>query len=187
MNILNIFGNKNNKHNYDISALKYFCDIILSGDNEGVITQCIQKMNITPQDIESILYILAGYDDDIDETLIPLQYYLISTELTYPDREIFFSFINNGLKQARKSEFNIEKDKYLVTDTLIEWLREFSEQVKRLEDLYVICFDIGTDIYHFTILTKEQAEKSIEYFNRLTSHIKNYKCSAYYITEDFKK
>lgn len=178
-----------------IDALRNFCDLILCGHKEEVFHRCKECLeNATDEysGIPAVLYVLSGHDTDPedpfgniadeDKQLVKSQYYFISSDAGAPDLEDFFWFIEN-IKMARGLDFTIDEENFSEDDCIIEWLAELSAQ---LEDLYIVNFDGGSEDYHFTIMNKEDCEKAMDLFKKMTEDIKGYSYTSFVITSDFE-
>lgn len=169
-------------------ALKEFCSLILCGHNEDVYQCCKYHLenSIEEDGIAEILYILSGYetyseDSEIDP-LVECQHYFISSDAGAPSLEDFFAFIEEGIMPARELQFSIHKENFSDEDCIIEWLAELAFQLK---DLYIINFDVGSEDYHFTIMNKQDCERAMELFAKISSCDTSYEYSSMIITEDF--
>ena len=175
-------------------ALEKFCDIIVCGRNEMVFKRCKECMENAEDEyggIPDVLYVLSGQDTDqadpfgnvadADKQLLKQQYYFISSDAGAPDLDDFFIYIEN-IKAACGLSFTVNKEKCSCNDCIVEWLAELSAQLK---DLYIVNFDGGSEDYHFTIMDKQDCEKAMALFGRLTTHIVGYKYSSFVITDDF--
>lgn len=65
----------------------------------------------------------------------------------------------------------------------MEWLAELSTQ---LDGLYIVNFDGASEDYHFTIMDKDDCEKAMGLFKKMTSHIDGYSYTCFVITGDFE-
>lgn len=107
---------------------------------------------------------------------------MVSSDAGAPDLEDFFWFIEN-IKTARGLDFTVNEDNFSDEDCIIEWLAELSAQ---LEDLYIVDFDGASEDYHFTIMKKEDCEKAMDLFQKLTAPIKGYSYTSCVITSEFE-
>lgn len=65
----------------------------------------------------------------------------------------------------------------------MEWLAELSAQ---LEGLYIVNFDGASEDYHFTIMSKDDCDKAMDLFKKMTAHADGYSFTSYVISSDFK-
>ncbi len=182
-------------HSIQTDALKSFCDLILCGHEEKVFCRCKECLEHADDDyggIPRVLYILSGNDTepddpsgdiaDEDKPLVKQQFYLISSDAGAPDLEDFFWFVEN-LKTARGLNFAVDKEKFSNDDCIVEWLAELSVQ---LEDLYIVNFDGASEDYHFTIMSRDDCEKAMDLFKKMTAHVSGYSYTSYLITGSFE-
>ena len=178
-----------------IDALKDFCNLILCEHNEKVFRYCRRCLENAVDEycgIPDILYVLSGYDIDPDDPfgnnasegrqLVKPQYYLISSDAGAPDLEDFFWFVEN-IKTARGLDFTVDEEKFSDDDCIVEWLAELSAQ---LEGLYIVNFDGASEDYHFTIMSKDDCDKAMDLFKKMTAHADGYSFTSYVISSDFK-
>lgn len=178
-----------------IEALKDFCALILCGHREEVFCRCKECLENAVDEyrgIPAVLYVLSGHDIDPEDPfgnladenkqLVKSQYYFVSSDAGAPDLEDFFWFIEN-IKTARGLDFTIDEEKFSDDDCIIEWLAELSAQ---LEDLYIVNFDGASEDYHFTIMNKEDCEKAMDLFKKMTADIDGYSYTSFVITSDFE-
>lgn len=178
-----------------IDALKDFCALILCGHNEEVFRYCRGCLENAVDEycgITDILYVLSGYDIDPDDPfgnnanedrqLVKLQYYLISSDAGAPALEDFFWFVEN-IKTARGFDFTVDEEKFSDDDCIVEWLAELSAQ---LEGLNIVNFDGASEDYHFTIMSKDDCEKAMDLFKKMTAHVDGYSFTSCVISSDFK-
>lgn len=178
-----------------LEALKNFCALILCGHKEEVYQHCKDYLENAGDEyggIPAVLYTLSGNDTDPDDPFgntasedkqyVNPQYYLVSSDAGAPDLEDFFWFIEN-IKTARGLDFTVNEDNFSDEDCIIEWLAELSAQ---LEDLYIVDFDGASEDYHFTIMKKEDCEKAMDLFQKLTAPIKGYSYTSCVITSEFE-
>ena len=175
-----------------IDALRDFCALILCGHKEEVFHRCKECLENAADEysgIPTVLYVLSGHDTDPsgdlvdeDKQLVKPQYYFISSDAGAPDLEDFFWFIEN-VKTARGLDFTIDEEEFSDDDCIVEWLAELSAQ---LEDLYIVDFDGGSEDYHFTIMNKEDCEKAMDLFKKITAYIDGYSYTSSVITSDFQ-
>ena len=178
-----------------LDALKDFCALILCGHNEAVFQRCKDYLENADDEyggVPAVLYLLSGHDTDpadpfgniadADKQLVKSQYYLISSDAGAPCTEDFFWFIEN-IKTARRLDLIVNREKFSDDDCIVEWLAELSEQ---LEDLYIVNFDGAGEDYHFTVMNKDDCEKVMELFRRMTAHIDGYSYTSCVITGDFQ-
>ena len=182
-------------HSDQIDTLKNFCALILCGHDEKVFHRCKEHMESAADEylgIPAVLYVLSGHDTDPDDPfgnvadedkqLVKSQYFLISSDAGAPDLEDFFWFIEN-IRTARGLDFSINEDKFSNDDCIVEWLAELSAQ---LDNLYIVNFDGAGEDYHFTIMDKDDCQKAMDLFKRLTAHINGYSYTSFIITSDFQ-
>ena len=178
-----------------IDALKNFCALILCGHNEEVFRRCRECMENADDEyggIPEVLYVLSGNDSDTDDPfentadeesqLVKPQYYFISSDAGAPGLEDFFWFIEK-VKTARGLDFALDEERFSDDDCIVEWLAELSAQ---LEDLYIVDFDGASEDYHFTIMNKDDCEKAMALFKKMTAGIEGYSYSSFLITADFE-
>ncbi len=178
-----------------IDALKDFCALILCEYKEEVFQRCKECLESATDDggVADVLYVLSGNDTDpdnlIDEDiadeekqLVKSQYYFVSSDAGAPELEDFFWYIDN-IKTARGLDFSINEENFSEDDCIVEWLAELSAQ---LEDLYIVNFDGNSEDYHFTIMNKEESEKAMDLFQRMTDQICEYTYKSFVITSDFE-
>lgn len=178
-----------------IEALKDFCALILCGHREEVFRRCKECLENAVDEyrgISAVLYVLSGHDIDPEDPfenladenkqLVKSQYYFVSSDAGAPDLEDFFWFIEN-IKTARGLDFTIDEEKFSDDDCIIEWLAELSAQ---LEDLYIVNFDGASEDYHFTIMNKEDCERAMDLFKKITADIDGYSYTSFVITSDFE-
>ncbi len=176
-------------------TLKDFCALILCGHHEKAFRRCNECLENASDEyggIPDILYVLSGHDVDPDDPFgntadedkqpVKPQYYLISSDAGAPDLEDFFWFIEN-IKTARELDFTIDEEKFSDDDCIVEWLAELSAQ---LEGLYIVNFDGAGEDYHFTIMSKDDCEKAMDLFQKMTAHIDGYSFTSCIITSDFQ-
>ncbi len=178
-----------------LEALKGFCDLILCGHKEEVFCRCKECLEHAADEyggIPDILYVLSGNDTepgdpfgniaDADKQLVKPQYYLISSDAGAPELEDFFWFLEN-LETARGLNLTIDKEKFSDDDCIVEWLAELSAQ---LEELYIVNFDGAGEDYHFTIMDRDDCEKAMDLFQKMTADIDGYSYTSCVITSDFE-
>ena len=176
-------------------VLKDFCALILCGHHEKAFCRCKECLENAVDEyggIPDILYVLSGHDVDPDDPFVNMasedkqpvksQYYLISSDAGAPDLEDFFWFVEN-LKTARGLDFTIDEEKFSDDDCIVEWLAELSAQ---LDDLYIVNFDGASEDYHFTIMSKDDCEKAMDLFQKMTVHIDGYTFKSFVITSDYQ-
>lgn len=176
-------------------VLKDFCALILCGHHEEAFRRCKEYLENAADEyggIPDILYVLSGHDVDPDDPFgnmasedkksVKPQYYLISSDAGAPDLEDFFWFVEN-LRTARGLDFTIDKEKFSDDDCIVEWLAELSAQ---LEDLYIVDFDGASEDYHFTIMSKDDCERAMDLFQKMTAHIDGYTFKSFVITSDYQ-
>ena len=176
-------------------VLKDFCALILCGHHEKAFCRCKECLENAVDEyggIPDILYVLSGHDVDPDDPFgnmasedkqpVKSQYYLISSDAGAPDLEDFFWFVEN-LKAARGLEFTLDEEKFSDDDCIVEWLAELSAQ---LDDLYIVNFDGASEDYHFTIMSKDDCEKAMDLFQKMTVHIDGYTFKSFVITSDYQ-
>lgn len=190
--------NKTVRHSLNsnqIEALKDFCALILCGYRKEVFCRCKECLENAADEyrgIPAVLYVLSGHDidpedpfgniADEDKQLVKPQYYFISSDAGAPELEDFFWFIEN-IKTARGLDFTIDEEKFSDDNCIIEWLAELSVQ---LEDLYIVNFDGASEDYHFTIMNKEDCERAMDLFKKMTADIDGYSYTSFVITSDFE-
>ena len=176
-------------------VLKDFCALLLCGHQEKAFRRCKECMENAADEyggIPDILYVLSGNDVDPDDPfgnnasedrqLVKPQYYLISSDAGAPDLEDFFWFVEN-IKTARGLDFTVDEEKFSDDDCIVEWLAELSAQ---LEGLYIVNFDGASEDYHFTIMSKDDCDKAMDLFKKMTAHADGYSFTSYVISSDFK-
>lgn len=178
-----------------IDALKKFCALILCGHNEKAFNRCKECLENAADGyggIPAVLYVLSGHDSDPDDPfgnvadedkqLVKPQYYFISSDAGAPDLEDFFWFVEN-LKTARGLHFDINKKNFSQDDCIVEWLAELSTQ---LANLHIVNFDGASEDYHFTIMKKDDCEKAMDLFKKMTASMDGYSYASFMITGDFQ-
>lgn len=177
------------------NVLKDFCALILCGHHEKAFHRCKECLENAVDEyggIPDMLYVLSGNDVDPDDPFgnmasedkqtVKPQSYLISSDAGAPDLEDFFWFVEN-LKTSRGLDFALDEEKFSDEDCIVEWLAELAAQ---LEDLYIVDFDGASEDYHFTIMSKDDCEKVMDLFQKMTAHIDGYTFKAFVITDDFQ-
>ncbi len=176
-------------------ALKDFCALILCGHQEKAFCRCKECLENAADEyggIPNMLYVLSGNDVDPDDPFgnmasedkqtVKLQSYLISSDAGAPDLEDFFWFVEN-LKTSRGLDFALDEEKFSDDDCIVEWLAELAAQ---LENLYIVNFDGASEDYHFTIMSKDDCERAMGLFQKMTAPIEGYKFKSFVITDDFQ-
>lgn len=167
-------------------AIKEFCQLILCDTHQEVVEQCVSLMESGQIDLETLLYILSGYDDIyskngeklFEKPLVAEEFYLISSDCGAPDMDTFFWFID-GLKKYHELEFTYDKSKFSQDRAMDCWMGEL---VGQLEDLYILVFGANSDTYHYLITNKNTGNRLKILYDTLGTEVYE---TADFIDSDF--
>lgn len=159
----------------NLEAAREFCELILLGSNPEAVEACIETLKLDDEfAVSDMLHILSGYDEigTVTDGVVELQHYLITSDVGFPDLDIFYGFIDDGLNVARNLNLKYDKDMFDPDECMIEWMDELSVQIES-QGLFIYAFDGGSDNYHYMIDTFDRGEKAIEEFNKITANVTN--------------